>query len=101
MRLPGYYLVRISPLTHTLFSFLKGHDYYGRSSAADSLLIWTHSMRNIEFHEKFTPDGCDNGEWHAVTMEAGLTWMDVYAAASVDRDLVKESSLRYLNPYIF
>lgn len=81
--------------THNLRLVVKGtgHDYYGRSNYADSLLIWTHSMRNMEFHDNFIPEGCKNeknmwsGGIPAVTMQAGLTWMDVYAAASVDRDL--------------
>ena len=44
-------------------------------------------MRNIEFHDNFVPSGGQE-TFSAVTLEAGLTWMDVYAAASVDRDLV-------------
>ena len=45
-------------------------------------------MRDIEFHENFVPEQCSKRGVPAVTMEAGLTWMDVYAAASVDRNLV-------------
>ena len=45
-------------------------------------------MRNIEFHDHFIPAGGQEA-FSAVTLEAGLTWMDVYAAASIDRDLVK------------
>ena len=69
---------------------IVGHDYYGRSSAPNSLLIWTHNMRDIEFHDSFTPAGSPNvGKgFKAVTLSAGLTWLDVYAAASVDRNLV-------------
>ena len=44
-------------------------------------------MRKIEFHDNFVPSGGQEA-FSAVTLEAGLTWMDVYAAASVDRDLV-------------
>ena len=69
--------------------FIIGHDYDGRSSAPNSLLIWTHSMRDIEFMDKFIPAGKEGVEGiPAVRLEAGLTWMDVYAAASQDRDLV-------------
>merc|ERR1712117_805132 len=63
-----------------------GHDYYGRSSAPNSLLIWTHSMRDIEFLDSFIPAG-GNDSYSAVVLGAGLTWLDVYAAASVDRNL--------------
>ena len=67
--------------------FSLGHDYYGRSSGANSLLVWTHSMRGMEFHDDFTPagGGGQKKSHRAVTLEAGLTWLDVYAAASVDR----------------
>ena len=68
-------------------SLTAGHDYYGRSNAPDSLLIWTHFMRDMKFHDGFYPAG-SNQSYPAVTLEAGLTWMDVYAAASVDRNLV-------------
>ena len=89
-----------------------GHDYYGRSNAADSLLIWTHSMRGMKFHDNFVPAGCQDstkfsdGGVPAVTLAAGLTWMDVYAAASVDRDLVIShiyivSLFIFINNYTF
>jgi hypothetical protein len=44
-------------------------------------------MRDMEFHDDFTPVGGSEG-FPAVTLSAGLTWLDVYAAASVDRNLV-------------
>ena len=53
-------------------------------------------MREMEFHDEFQPTECDEGEANpkaglpAVTLGAGLTWMDVYAAAT-DRDLVRSS----------
>ena len=80
-------------LVNSLFQDMlqfSGHDYYGRSSAPNSLMIWTHSMRDIEFHDNFIPAGSPNSSetFKAVTLGAGLTWMDVYAAASVDRNLV-------------
>ena len=79
--------------------YQTGHDYYGRSSGPNSLLIWTHSMRNMEFHDNFIPAGYEgNDGMSAVTLEAGLTWLDVYAAASVDRGLYVQGGgcTRYL-----
>jgi hypothetical protein len=35
-----------------------GHDYFGRSNAANSLAIWTHKMKDIKYHETFSPKGC-------------------------------------------
>ena len=44
-------------------------------------------MRGMEFHDDFIPagGGGQKKSHRAVTLEAGLTWLDVYAAASVDR----------------
>jgi hypothetical protein len=35
-----------------------GHDYFGRSSAANSLGIWTHHMKETKYHKTFQPKGC-------------------------------------------
>ena len=32
-----------------------GHDYFGRSSAANSLGIWTHNMKDAKYHRTFQP----------------------------------------------
>ena len=34
-----------------------GHDYLGRNCAPDSLLVWTHDMRDITVHDAFVPRG--------------------------------------------
>lgn len=35
-----------------------GHDYFGRSSAANSLGIWTHHLKDTKYHKSFQPQGC-------------------------------------------
>jgi hypothetical protein len=35
-----------------------GHDYFGRSNAANSLAIWTHNMKDTKYHKTFQPEGC-------------------------------------------
>ncbi|KAF2276339.1 FAD-binding domain-containing protein [Westerdykella ornata] len=35
-----------------------GHDYFGRSNAANSLAIWTHNMKNMAYHIVLQPKGC-------------------------------------------
>jgi hypothetical protein len=35
-----------------------GHDYFGRSNAANSLAIWTHNMKDTRYHKTFQPKGC-------------------------------------------
>ena len=61
-----------------------GHDYLGRSNAADSLLVWTHDMREITMHDAFVPQGAPTGtpSVHAMTVEAGTRWLEAYRAAT-------------------
>lgn len=61
-----------------------GHDYLGRSNAADSLLVWTHDMREITMHDAFVPQGAPPGTpaVHAMTVEAGTRWLEAYRAAT-------------------
>lgn len=57
-----------------------GHDFIGRSGAPNSLSIWTHHMKGIEYHERsIRPRSC----WgdilgNAVTAEAGVQMMELY-----------------------
>ena len=57
-----------------------GHDYLGRSSAPDSLLIWTHNMRKIDYEDAFTPEGCGDKVkgLPAITVGAGTRWLEAY-----------------------
>ncbi|CAF1099749.1 unnamed protein product [Didymodactylos carnosus] len=55
-----------------------GHDYLGRSTAADSLLLWLHYMKNMTFMENFTT--CDGSNLsNAIRVGAGVQWGQVYA----------------------
>lgn len=55
-----------------------GHDYLGRSSAPDSLLIWTHALRDITVDDAFVPSGCSVAPTQAVTVGAGTRWLEAY-----------------------
>ncbi len=61
-----------------------GHDYLGRSNAADSLLVWTHNMREVSFHRQFRPTGvdADRPPVAAMSVAAGARWLEVYQVAS-------------------
>jgi len=61
-----------------------GHDYLGRNNAPDSLLVWTHRMRNINMHDAFVPAGAPNGTdgVTALSVGAGTRWIEAYAAAT-------------------
>tara|TARA_B100001059_G_scaffold16631_1_gene13730 strand:- start:644 stop:2482 length:1839 start_codon:yes stop_codon:yes gene_type:complete len=59
-----------------------GHDYLGRSCAPDSLLVWTHRMRDITVHDDFVPTGGDGTGVPAVTVSAGSRWLEAYDAVT-------------------
>jgi hypothetical protein len=57
----------------------SGHDYLGRSTAKNSLLLWTAYFKNITFTEQFIVDGSDHGP--VVTVGSGVGLKTIYAAA--------------------
>lgn len=61
-----------------------GHDYLGRSCAPDSLLIWTHKMRDITIHDSFIPKGAPpkTQSVPAVSAQAGARWIDAYTSVT-------------------
>jgi FAD/FMN-containing dehydrogenase len=56
----------------------SGHDYLGRSTAKNSLLLWTRHFQNITFHESFRVGGKDQGS--AVTVGSGVSLHTLYQA---------------------
>jgi FAD/FMN-containing dehydrogenase len=59
-----------------------GHSYLGTSNAADSLLVWTRRMNDIELHEAFVAQGCDAAPVRAVSVGAGAIWSQAYDAVT-------------------
>jgi FAD/FMN-containing dehydrogenase len=61
-----------------------GHSYQGTSDAPDSLLVWTHPMRDITLHDSFVPKGCDGKvePQPAVSVGAGQIWAYTYDAVA-------------------
>jgi FAD/FMN-containing dehydrogenase len=57
-----------------------GHSYQGTSSAPDSLLVWTHGMREIQLHDAFLPQGCAGrvAPAKAASLGAGALWVHAY-----------------------
>ncbi|KAG0258885.1 hypothetical protein DFQ27_004393 [Actinomortierella ambigua] len=69
---------------HNLRLVIKntGHDFLGRSTAANSLSLWTYFRKRIATTDNFIPEGAPKetkGE-HAVVLESGALWKDVYLA---------------------
>lgn len=62
----------------------RGHSYLGASNAADSLMIWTRHLTDVQLHAAFVPQGCEGriAPQPAVTMGAGTHWMKAYQAVT-------------------
>src|SRR5262249_49542708 len=62
-----------------------GHDYLGRSNAPDSLLVWTHEMRQVSVDDAFVPRGGAAAEAGvpAVSVGAGARWIEAYQEVTV------------------
>ncbi|KAF8901301.1 hypothetical protein CPB85DRAFT_1256387 [Mucidula mucida] len=54
------------------------HDFIGRSSAPGSLALWTHNLKNITFNPNFVPQGSNAAPQTAMTMDAGVQWLQAY-----------------------
>lgn len=54
-----------------------GHDWFGRSAAAGSLLLWMHKLKELTFHDSYQGNGIP-----AVTVGAGVQFSDLYPAAN-------------------
>jgi FAD/FMN-containing dehydrogenase len=61
-----------------------GHSYQGTSNSADSLLIWTRAMNDIELNDNFVAQNCDRiqSPQPAVTVGSGAIWMHIYNAVT-------------------
>ena len=73
--------------THNLRVAVKssGHDYLGRSTAKNSLLLWTAYFQDISFTEQFFVAGEDHGP--AVTLGSGVGLKAIYAAAKAQNKM--------------
>jgi hypothetical protein len=59
-----------------------GHDYLGRNTAPDSLLIWTQNMDEIKVHDDFLIEGGSGKGTFAISVGAGVRWLNTYHAAT-------------------
>ena len=65
--------------THNLRLVIKttGHDYLGRSTAADSLLLWVHHMKDIRLIPQY--NSCTGEQIsNPIRVAAGVQWGEVY-----------------------
>lgn len=55
-------------------------DWYGRSTAAGSLMVWTHNRKEMVWHDAYTPAECSGGGDEAVpavSVESGVQFFDL------------------------
>ncbi|THV03671.1 FAD-binding domain-containing protein [Dendrothele bispora CBS 962.96] len=94
---PSYFIdVTSEQDVQTAFEFSKrtkvplvvkntGHDYKGRSSAPNSLALWTHNLKNISYSQQFVPEGCSSDQAKpGVSVGAGIQWHEAYAFAEAN-----------------
>ena len=62
-----------------------GHDFQGRSYAAAALYIWTHHIRQLDYHDSFSR--CGKPATAAYTAGAGMRWGEVYALSNAKKKL--------------
>ena len=55
----------------------SGHDYNGRSTASDSLLIFMHDWKGIEWHQSFDTGCPGTVRGPAVNVNGGVAWGDL------------------------
>jgi FAD/FMN-containing dehydrogenase len=68
----------------------SGHDYLGRSTAKNSLLLWTAYFKEISFTEHFLVGGEDQGP--AVTLGSGVGLKTAYTAAKAQNKMFISAS---------
>ncbi|KAJ4290599.1 hypothetical protein N0V90_010817 [Kalmusia sp. IMI 367209] len=56
----------------------SGHDYFGRSNAANSLAIWTRKMKNAQYHKTFQPKGCKSSYENVGEIGAGISAQEAW-----------------------
>ena len=63
----------------------SGHDYKGRSSAPNSLALWTHNVQPaLKLTKNFIPDGCSAAAGDGVTMGAGQAFLGLFQFAEAN-----------------
>lgn len=77
--------------THNVTVTIKnsGHDYLSRNAQKGSLALWVHTLKGLQHHDNFVPEGCSNNDndddtavGRAITAAAGESTGDIYVFAS-------------------
>lgn len=60
-----------------------GHEYQGRSSGLNTLMIWTYNLKSLSYQDNFDGTGKN-----AVLMGAGTTATEAYTFAAANRRVI-------------
>lgn len=91
--------VRFAKL-HNLRLAIKnsGHDFLGRSAAPESLQILVIAMKGINIVDDFVPSGGKVSEGQAVTLDAGVSLQEMYAALGKKGKVAVSGSAHTVGP---
>lgn len=59
-----------------------------RSTAPNSLSIWTHNLRGLQWYGGFSAQGCGANAVPAITAAAGHRMFEIYDAAAVHNSMI-------------
>ena len=59
-----------------------------RSTAPNSLSIWTHNIRGLQHHDRFVPTGCSTPAIPAISVAAGHRMGEIYDLAAVHGSMI-------------
>ena len=59
-----------------------------RSTAPNSLSIWTNNLRGLQWHNSFIPKGCSADALQAIIAAAGHRTFEIYDAAAIHSAMV-------------
>lgn len=78
----------------------SGHDFLGRSAAPNSLQILTNRMKGLQTVDDFVPKGAPKhtGEGPAVTLDAGISLQEMYAALAKQNRTVVGGTAHTVGP---
>ncbi|KAL8812484.1 MAG: hypothetical protein Q9223_007279 [Gallowayella weberi] len=65
-----------------------GHDFLGRSTAPNSLSIYTHNLRGLQWQDGFVPKGCPSPAHPALKVAAGHRMFEIYDAAAAHNSMI-------------
>jgi hypothetical protein len=65
-----------------------GHDWFGRSAAAGSVMLWTHNRKEVKWHDEYTPPGCSLSVGPAASVQSGAQFYELYPQAQAAGRLI-------------